>query len=209
MLDGIARLGRQRGMTMTLGTIYSGMNRYDESKKYYTLSVEEALRVGDKDFASIAYYNLSLLEHDFFHFNSALRYTDESLAVEERPSGHLSRGELFQSRMDFDSAQSEFQAAYATDATPLSKVNMAILLQKFGNLDLARRYAEEVMSSQDLAWLLYYGTDLTRHFKDMHQLSPGSIGVWRLMSLIDEPRGYSTASARSSPLSATPSSVVP
>jgi len=170
VLDGIARLGRQRGMAMTLGTIYSGMNRYDDSKKYYSIAVEEALRVGDKEFASIAYYNLSLLEHDFFHFNSALRYTDQSLAVEDRPSGHLARGELFQSRMDFDSAQFEFQTAYAKDATPLSKVNLAILLQKFGNLQLARRYAEEVMDSQDLAWLLYYGTDLTRHLKDMHEL---------------------------------------
>jgi hypothetical protein len=170
VLDGMKRLGQQRGMAMTLGTIYSGMNRYDESRTYYLKSVDEALRVGDRDFASIAYYNLSLLEHNFFHFNSALRYTDESLSMEDRPSGHLARGELFQARMDFDSAQVEFQTAYATDATPLSKVNLAILLQKFGKLELARRYAEEVMSSKDLAWLLYFGTDLTRHFKDMHEL---------------------------------------
>jgi tetratricopeptide (TPR) repeat protein len=170
LLKGIGKVGMQRGLTMTLGTIYSGLNRYDKSREYYQKSVDDALRVGDRNFASIAYYNLSLLEHSFFHFNSALRYTDESIAMEDRPSGHLARGELFQSRMDFGSAQQEYQAAYAKDTTPLSKVNLAILFQKFGRLDLARRYAEEVLGSKDHAWLVYYGTDLTRHLKDLHEL---------------------------------------
>ncbi len=146
------------------------MNRYDRSREYYLNSVNEALRVGDREFAAIAYYNLSLLEHNFFHYNSALRFTDESIATEDRPSGHLARGELFQARMEFDSAEQEYQDAYAKDTTPLSKVNLAILFQKFGRLDLARRYAEEVLASRDLAWLVYYGTDITRHFKDMHEL---------------------------------------
>jgi tetratricopeptide (TPR) repeat protein len=170
LLKGIAKVGAQRGLTMTLGTIYSGMNRYDKSREFYEKSVNDALRVGDRNFAAIAYYNLSLLEHSFFHYNSALRYTDESISMEDRPSGHLARGELFQSRMDFDSAQQEYQNAYAKDTTPLSKVNLAILYQKFGRLDLARRYAEEVMASKDHAWLVYYGTDLTRHLKDLHEL---------------------------------------
>ncbi|MGO9309161.1 MAG: tetratricopeptide repeat protein [Spirochaetia bacterium] len=170
LLKGIAKAGMQRGLTMTLGTIYSGMNRYEKSREFYQKSVDDALRVGDRSFASIAYYNLSLLEHSFFHFNSALRDTDESIAMEDRPSGHLARGELFQSRMDFGSAQQEYQDAYAKDTTPLSKVNLAILFQKFGRLDLSRRYAEEVLGTKDYAWLVYYGTDLTRHLKDLHEL---------------------------------------
>jgi len=170
LLKGIARLGMQRGMAMTLGTVYSGLNRYDRSREYYLKSVNEALRVGDREFAAIAYYNLSLLEHNFFHYNSALRFTDESIATGDRPSGHLARGELFQARMEFDSAEQEYQDAYAKDSTPLSKVNLSILFQKFGRLDLARRYAEEVLASRDLAWLVYYGTDITRHFKDMYEL---------------------------------------
>ncbi|HVO39980.1 MAG TPA: hypothetical protein VMV03_13200 [Spirochaetia bacterium] len=170
VLAGIARLGIQRGMAMTLGTIYSGMNRYDNSRRYYEKSIDEALKAGDRSFAAIAYYNLSLLEHNFFHYNSALRDTEESIALDDRPSGHLARGELFQSRLDFSSAQAEYQGAYAKDTTPLSKINIGILLQKFGQLELARRYGEEVLSSTDLAWLLYYGTDVSRHFKDVHEL---------------------------------------
>jgi len=168
--EGIDRLGMQRGLAMTLGTIYSGMNRYDSSKKFYQKAIEDALRVGDRSFAAIAYYNLSLLEHNFFRYNSALRDTDESIAMDDRPSGHLARGELFESRLDFSSAQSEYQSAYAKDTTPLSKINIAILLQKSGQLELARRYGEEVLSSRDLAWMVYYGTDVTRHFKDVHAL---------------------------------------
>ena len=167
---GIARLGLQRGMAMTLGTIYSGMNQYDKSRTYYLKSVDEALRAGDRDFAAIAYYNLSLLEHNVFRYNTALRYTDESIAMEDRPSGHLARGELLQSRMDFPAALREYEQALAKDTTPLSRINLAILYQKFGRLDLARRYAEEVLASKDLAWLMYYGTDITRHFKDIYEL---------------------------------------
>jgi tetratricopeptide (TPR) repeat protein len=167
---GIQRLGIQRSLAMTLGTIYSGMNRYDSSKEYYKKAIEEAVRVGDRGFAAIAYYNLSLLEHNFFHYNSALRDTDESIAMDDRPSGHLARGELLESRLDFSSAQAEYQSAYAQDTTPLSKVNIAILLQKSGQLELARRYGEEVLSSKDLAWMVYYGTDVIRHFKDVHEL---------------------------------------
>jgi tetratricopeptide (TPR) repeat protein len=170
LLSGIKRLGMQRGIAMTLGTVYSGMNRYDKSKEYYEKSVNDAIRAGDRSFAAIAYYNLSLLEHNFFHYNSALRFTEESIAMEDRPSGHLARGELLQSRMDFDAAEQEYQNGYDKDTTPLSKVNLAILYQKFGRLDLARRYAEEVLGSRDLAWLANYGTDLTRHYKDMHEL---------------------------------------
>ena len=170
LVKGIAKVGAQRGLTMTLGTIYSGMNRYDKSREFYRKAVDDALRAGDRNFAAIAYYNLSLLEHSFFHYNSALRYTDESIAMEDRPSGHLARGELFQSRMDFDSALAEYQSAYAKDTTPLAKVNLAILYQKFGRLDLARRYGEDVLRSKDHAWLVYYGTDLIRHLKDLHEL---------------------------------------
>ncbi len=170
LLKGIERLGMRRGLAMTLGTIYSGMNRYEPSRQYYLKSIDDAVAASDHSFAAIAYYNLSLLEHNFYHYNSALRFTDDSLAQEDRPSGHLARGELLEERMDFAGAEREYLDAYAKDTTPLSKVNLANLYQVFGRLDLARRYAEEVLASRNLAWLLYYGTDTARHYQDLHQL---------------------------------------
>jgi tetratricopeptide (TPR) repeat protein len=170
LLEALDRLGPDRGIYMTLGTLYSGMYDYENSKRFYLLAIEDALEGEDLYFASVAYYNLSLLEHSFYHYNSALRYTDESIQTSDRAPGHLARGELFLSRLDFGGALGEYQAAMVKDQTPLSKVNLASLYQKFGKLELARSYAEDVLGSQDLAWMYYYGTDLERHLKDVHEI---------------------------------------
>ena len=37
-------------------------------------------------------------------------------------------------------------------------------------LELARRYAEEVLDSQDRSWMYYYGTDIKRHLQDVHEI---------------------------------------
>ena len=155
LLEALERFGPDRGIYMTLGTLYSGMYDYENSKIFYLRAIEDALVGEDLYFASVAYYNLSLLEHSFYNFNSALRYTEESIQMSDRAPGHLARGELFQSRLEFSQALSEYQQAIAKDTTPLSKVNLAMLYQKFGMLELARRYGEEVLGSQDLAWLYY------------------------------------------------------
>jgi tetratricopeptide (TPR) repeat protein len=170
LLESIDRFGPDRGIYMTLGTIYSGLYDYENSKKFYLKAIDDALKGEDLYFASVAYYNLSLLEHSFYHYNSALRYTDESIQMVDRAPGHLARGELFQSRLDFKRASLEYQTAMLKDSTPLSKVNLALLYQKFGMLELARRYAEEVLDSQDRAWMYYYGTDIERHLQDVHEI---------------------------------------
>ena len=170
LLDALERFGPDRGVYMTLGTLYSGMYDYENSKRFYLDAIEDALEQEDSYFASVAYYNLSLLEHSFYHYNSALRYTEESILMSDRAPGHLARGELFQSRLDFARALSEYQQAMVKDTTPLSKVNLALLYQKFGMLDLARRYAEEVLDSRDRTWMYYYGTDVQRHLKDIHEI---------------------------------------
>ncbi len=170
LLEALRRFGPDRGIYMTLGTIYSGMYDYENSKYFYLKAIEDAVQAEDQYFASVAYYNLSLLEHSFYNFNSALRYTEESIQRTDRAPGHLARGELFQSSLDFSRALAEYRQAMARDTTPLSKVNLALLYQQFGMLELARRYAEEVLGAQDLAWMYYYGTDVERHLKDVHEI---------------------------------------
>ncbi len=170
LLQAIRRFGPDRGVYMTLGTLYSGMYDYENSKRFYLEAIEDALTGEDLYFASIAYYNLSLLEHSFYNYNSALRYTEESIQIFDRAPPHLARGELFQSRLDFTRALSEYQTAMLKDTTPLSKVNLALLYQQFGMLELARRYAEEVLASPDRSWMYYYGTDVERHLQDVHEI---------------------------------------
>jgi tetratricopeptide (TPR) repeat protein len=184
LLGAIARYGPDQGVFMTLGTVYSGLYDYGNAKTFYLKAIEAALAGGDDYFASVAYYNLSLLEHSFYYYNSALRYTEESIRSTDRASGHLSRGELYQSRLDFPAALAEYQQAMAKDSTPLSKVNLGILFQKFGSLEMARRYLEDVLDSRDLSWMYYYGTDRERHNKDIHEV------------LADVYRGLALESAR-------------
>jgi tetratricopeptide (TPR) repeat protein len=170
LLKALKHFGPDRGLYMTLGTLYSGLYDYENSKRFYLKAIDDALEGEDLYFASVAYYNLSLLEHSFYNYNSALRYTEESIQMVDRAPGHLARGELFQSRLDFKRASLEYQTAMVKDSTPLSKVNLALLYQKFGMLELARRYGEEVLNSRDLAWMYYYGTDVKRHLQDVHEI---------------------------------------
>ncbi|HOV63933.1 MAG TPA: hypothetical protein PLG43_08650, partial [Spirochaetia bacterium] len=129
--DSIEAFGSNRSFSMTLGTIYSGMYEYDLAKSYYLESIKDSAGEEGRYFASVAYYNLSLLERGFYHYNSALDYTDRSLSLADRASGHLAKGELWKARMDFDKAHEEFQRAYAIDSTPLAKVSLADLYQQW------------------------------------------------------------------------------
>jgi hypothetical protein len=56
------------------------------------------------------------------------------------------------------------------DDSPLTKVNLAILYQKFGLLDYAKRYAEEVFSLKDVSWMHSFGTDRDLHLKEVYEL---------------------------------------
>jgi tetratricopeptide (TPR) repeat protein len=174
--DGVRLLlaaARDAGMSadfaMTLGTLYSGMGDYAESSRHYRDAIELCAVDDSRYFSSIAWYNLSLLERRFFHYRAALEATDESLAAEDLASGHLARGELLESRMDYRAALAEYAAADAQDDTPLAKVSLAILHRRFGRLDLAERYAAEALAEDDPAWLLYYGSDVAHYRLDVHE----------------------------------------
>ncbi len=170
LLEAGERLGMNRSFAMTLGTLYSGMYDYANAKKYYLESIEDALSEGREYFASVAYYNLSLLEHGFYNYNSALEYTDLSLQYARRAPGHIAKGELFQVRMEFERARSEYMEAYQIDTTPLSTINLADLFREFGLLEQAEIFVREVMDAEDLSWMYYFGTDLDRHAMDLHEI---------------------------------------
>ncbi len=170
LLGALDRLGANRSFAMTLGTIYSDMYEYEKSKRYYLESIEQALAQDAVYFASVAYYNLSLLEQTFYRYNSALDYTQRSIDLAERATGHIAKGELYLMRMDYRRAHAEYQAAYNVDTTPLSKLSLADLYQTFGYLDRAYAHVRDVMDDGNLSWMYYYGTDTQRHFMDLHEM---------------------------------------
>lgn len=170
LLDALARLGADRGFSMTLGTIYSDQFRYDESKERYLESIADAEREGAKIFSAVAHYNLSILESRHYKYAEAFARTIASLEAAERASGHLAKGELHLRRLEFPMAFAEYQAAYQVDSSPLSKINLAQAYQMAGRLEEARAYGEETLAARDLSWMLNYGTDEERHRRDLHEI---------------------------------------
>ncbi len=174
LLDALEKHGFSRNLSLKLGTLYFGMYDYKNSKKYYLEAILDAIFDSISnyapEFAAIGYYNLSLLEKRFYNFELALEYTNESINQSDRPTGHLSKGNLYQSRMNFHYALEEYQLGYLKDETPLSKINIAGLFLDFGFLDLAKEYAEQVFEQTDHSWIHLFGMDKTEHYQEIHEL---------------------------------------
>lgn len=170
LLDAIQRLGSDPGFSMTLGTIYSDLYKYDESKRWYEESVAAAEKDGARTFAAVAHYNLSILESKFYNYVQAFRQTDLSLEAADRSSGHLARGELFLQKLDFVNTYTEYERAYELDVSPLSKLNMADAFILAGRTSDALVYAEKTLGVSDLSWMINYGTTVDQFKRDIHQV---------------------------------------
>ncbi len=169
--DALDRLGMNRSLAMTLATIYADMYDYDRAKRYYERAISDAVDEGRSYFASVARYNLSLLEKTFYQFDAALSSTEESLRLARRAPGLLARGELHERRLRYDDALSDYNAAFALDEdTPLAQVSLASVHQVFGKLDEALAYAQDVYGRENSAWMFNFGTDLERHGMNLHGL---------------------------------------
>lgn len=165
----VQELGGNRSFSMTLGTLYSSLYEYEKSRKAYQESIRRALGEGDKEFAAIAYYNLSILETSFLKYQEAFRAVEDSLDQDRRASGYLALGELFQAQMNFRRALETFEKADQQETTPLTKMDMAKLYRQFGFLDQARAYLEEVESHKDNSWMYNFGVTQEKWQQDIHQ----------------------------------------
>jgi transglutaminase-like putative cysteine protease len=168
--DAIERFGPDVDFYMTLGTIYSDMFNYKEAKRYYLDAVNGAISLGGTEFASVAYYNLSILESRFYRYQDALSSTTSSLLLSNRSSGHLARGELMMRRLDFNEAFSEYNKSYEMDKSQLSKLSLAQAFLASGDLEQARLYAEDGLTSNNLYWMLNYGIDPVQYKRDLHEI---------------------------------------
>lgn len=159
-----------RNLAITLGTVYSDMYDYEESKYYFLLSIKDALEHNAEYFASVAFYNLSLLEYSFYNYEQSLQYTEYSLDARDRSSGHLARGEILQLAGRFGESEEEYLKAESMDDTPLSRIALAGLYQKTGHLDKALAYISDVQNRRDLSWMYFFGTDKTQFAMDLSRL---------------------------------------
>jgi tetratricopeptide (TPR) repeat protein len=170
LLDAMEYMGTDTDFAMTLGTIYSGMFRYAESKDSYQKAIHGAEAVGDRIYAALSYYNLSILETRFYQFAMAFDCTTASLEAMDRASGKLARGELFLMRLELSRALADYQEAYKTDSSPLSKLNLAQAFQIGGRLSEAAAYANDCLKAGDDSWMMNYGIDPVRYKRDIHEI---------------------------------------
>ncbi|MDR1902897.1 MAG: hypothetical protein LBQ88_11520, partial [Treponema sp.] len=166
----LERFGPDPDFSMTLGTIYSDMFRYEDARARYLEAIAGGENIGDREFTAVAHYNLSILESRFYKYGEAFDRTSASLASRNRASGRLAQGELFLRRMELSRAFAEYQSAYEIDTSPLSKVNLAQAYQIAGRLEEARLYAEDCLALGDLSWMLNYGIDPDRYKRDLHEI---------------------------------------
>ena len=170
LLDAMQRLGSDADFSMTLATIYSGMFRYRDAKGWYLQTIETAERTGNRLAAALAYYNLSILESRFYQYSLAYDCANASLEAMNRASGRLARGELYLRRMELPRALGEYQEAYGTDSSPLSKLNLSEVYYTGGRLEEALLYAKDCLKGRDESWMLNYGIDPDRYKRDVHEV---------------------------------------
>ncbi len=92
----VAEYGTDRSLEMTLGTLYSSVFDYNLSRIHYLKSIDMAPGTGseERNFRSIAWYNLSLLEKGFYQFELADQAIRRSIDEEDRPAGALARSQM-------------------------------------------------------------------------------------------------------------------
>ena len=160
--------GDDPDLSMTLGTVYSDMYRYHDSKYWYSMAIKLGDEISDRLFTSIAWYNLSILETRFYRFDLSLEAVNNSLSVQNRSSGRLALVEILMRQLELEKAQKENETAYEMDTSPLSKLNLANVYQVSGRLEEARLYAEDCLKNSDNSWMLYFGIDPNRYKRDIH-----------------------------------------
>jgi tetratricopeptide (TPR) repeat protein len=176
MYDGISLLedametGFDRNWAHTLGTLYAGLYDPEKSRYWYNRSIEDALNSGDEFFASIAYYNLSLLEFTFYRYDEARKQAERSLELRSRAGGHMVLGELDFLAWRLVDALEAYRTAESLDQTPLALMDMASFYQRIGYLEESLRFIDEIKEDPDDSWMFHYGVDRTRFGIDLNRI---------------------------------------
>lgn len=168
--DAELRIGRDIGFSMTLGTPRAELFEYEEARRRYEEAISGSRAEGYRRFAAVAYYNLSLLESRFRHWDTALETADQSIREEARSSGFLARGELRLRRMELGLALEDFTNAFAVDTTPLARLSLAEVSRIAGRLDEALAWVREVAALEEHPWMASFGTDPESFAMDLHEL---------------------------------------
>jgi transglutaminase-like putative cysteine protease/tetratricopeptide (TPR) repeat protein len=165
----LAKYGPDGNLYVGLGNLYTAAFDYPNAKKYYTLAIENAERLNQLYPASIHYYNRSILEETFYHFDDAYRDTVLSLEATPRSSGYLMQGELELRRHSFKAAFEQYLKAFSIDSTPLASMGLADTLIQAGYPTQAAQYMDSIERKKDLSWISNYGTTPDQYRADIYK----------------------------------------
>ncbi len=162
--------GADGNLYVGLGNLYTASFNYVEARKYYTLAIHTAERRKQAYLASIYYYNRSILEEAFYHFEDAYNDTTKSLAASARSSGYLMQGELELRRLNFMAAVDLYTRAINLDSTPLASMGLAETMIQTGNPDKALNYLAPILRKTELSWIANYGTTIDQYRADIESM---------------------------------------
>ncbi len=170
LLEDVLQDQYNRGWAHTLGTLYSGVYNAELAREWYLNSIDDALNKGDEFFASVAFYNLSILEQTFYQYDKAREYASRSLELRERTNGYIITGELEFMSWNLHDSIKAYRTAESMDVTPLSRVNIAYFSRRIGRLDEAVRYINDVLAEGDDSWMHSYGINTQRFNMDLNEI---------------------------------------
>ncbi|MDR3302606.1 MAG: tetratricopeptide repeat protein [Spirochaetaceae bacterium] len=171
LLTTIAESGSSPRLAMILAIIYSDMLNYEASKQWYADAIATAREFSLYAFASVSYYNYSILESRFYHYQNSFELAENSLAMAERDSGHMAKGELLLRRLEFGRVFAEFENAYQLDKrSPLPKLGLSQAYLVAGRLEEARLYAEDCERITNHAWMINFGIDPAQFKKELNDI---------------------------------------
>ncbi len=176
LLETVLKDDFNRNWAHTLGTLYAGLYNLEQSRFWYMKSIDDALNSGDELFASVAYYNLSLLDYSFYLYGNARDEAMRSLEIRPRSGGFMVVGELDFLAWNLNDAIASYREAESRDETPLSRVDIASFYQRIGYLDEAIRFVQEIQNDPDDSWMYHYGVNRMRFSMDLHLILADS---WR------------------------------
>jgi tetratricopeptide (TPR) repeat protein len=169
LVSAIERLGYSPDFSMTLGSIYSAMCRYDDSKYWYGKAIELWEKYNDSEYTAIAWYNLSILESRFYHYDLCMDAVNSSLRMYNSAFVRLALGNLLKGQLKLTETQKEHEAAYEIDTSPRAKLSLAQIYQISGRLEDARLYAQDCLKDGNNSWMYYFGIDPERYKRDIHK----------------------------------------
>jgi hypothetical protein len=168
--EGLKKYPKSSDLYMTLGTLYSDMWQYENSKNAYLNSINFSYESKSNNFRSIAYYNLSLLENSFLYYQEAHNAANASISQANRSSPHLELNYLYMDALDLQAAYRESKFASSLQPRTLfPEMSIAYIKVFSGKIDEGIKLLKNLLEVRDFSWMAYFGTSKDSYYSEIYK----------------------------------------